>query len=107
MVIKHMRLVSGSRRRRGGGISKAIVQMLMEMTGGGCAYCFMSVRGIQYHVEHITPLSVGGTNAIGNLTISCPDCNKCAGSKVFSSLEAKRNYIIRARGIVNGTPEFR
>lgn len=41
-----------------------------------CAYCGTSVRKISNrHVDHIMPLSKGGSNGKGNLQVLCPPCN--------------------------------
>lgn len=41
---------------------------------GRCAYCKVKV-GKKYHVDHIVPISKGGTNGRDNLQICCPTCN--------------------------------
>ena len=41
---------------------------------GACYYCGVEV-GKEYHVDHVVPLSRGGTNDISNLVIACPTCN--------------------------------
>lgn len=47
---------------------------------GRCFYCH-SKLGDKYHVEHVTPLSLGGTNGPENLVIACADCNLKKSSK--------------------------
>lgn len=88
-------------KRKSGTISKKIVRLLMEMQQGDCAYWFVKLE--KYHIEHIIPISFGGTNNQNNLVLACPRCNLTAGSAVFPSIEAKRNYILKRRyGFVEG-----
>jgi hypothetical protein len=76
---------------------KKKIQMLREIQSNTCAYCDQNL--LNYHIDHVIPLSFGGTNNIGNLVLACPPCNLKAGSKVFPSFIAKRSFIRRARGI--------
>lgn len=39
-----------------------------------CQYCGRS--GVELEVDHITPVSKGGTNDMDNLITSCKDCNR-------------------------------
>lgn len=41
---------------------------------GRCYYCQCKV-GDKYHVDHVVPLSRGGSNGPENLVIACPKCN--------------------------------
>ncbi len=34
-----------------------------------------SLQGATFHVEHIVPRSVGGSDAVANLAWACPSCN--------------------------------
>ena len=45
--------------------------------GRRCEYCRapQPVTGIRYHVEHVFPESLGGTDEIDNLALACPTCN--------------------------------
>lgn len=79
--------------------NKATIRTLVKMQEGYCAYCDLEMTN--YHVEHITPISFGGSNKINNLVLSCPRCNSLAGAKVFPSFLAKKNFIVsqlRAEG---------
>lgn len=93
--IKHSRLLCGTKRP--GKISKKIIQMLLAVQGPYCGYCSINFEKTPYHVEHIVPLSAGGTNNFNNLCLSCPTCNLIASSKVFCSFEGKRSYILEKR----------
>lgn len=87
------RCLVGTKRRRY--LPKATIRRLFDLQGDDCAYCFNPMTKV--HVEHIVPLSVGGTNNIGNLVLSCARCNIIAGSLVFQTLEHKRAWIIARR----------
>lgn len=41
---------------------------------GKCYYCKKQV-GKEYHIEHVIPISRGGSNDISNIVVSCPTCN--------------------------------
>jgi len=45
-----------------------------ERQKGKCFYCGVDV-GDDYHVDHVVPLSKGGTNGPENLVVACPHCN--------------------------------
>lgn len=47
---------------------------LLESQDGLCAYCECALDE-SYHVDHMTPLSRGGSDYPENLAITCPDCN--------------------------------
>jgi len=48
---------------------------------GKCYYCSCKV-GDNYHVDHIIPLSRGGSNWPDNLVIACPSCNTSKRDKM-------------------------
>jgi 5-methylcytosine-specific restriction endonuclease McrA len=45
-----------------------------------CAYCRKTIRS-NYHIDHINPLSAGGSNFANNLQLLCAPCNMKKSSK--------------------------
>lgn len=50
------------------------VQEIYAQQEGRCAYCGIPVHE-NYHVDHMVPLSRGGSDWPENLVIACPECN--------------------------------
>lgn len=57
-----------------GHYTAADVERLYKAQKGKCYYCGVKV-GKTYHVDHVIPLSRGGSNWPENLVIACPPCN--------------------------------
>lgn len=55
------------------------IQRIMCEQDAKCAYCGELLSG-QYHIDHKTPVSRGGTNSIENLHLTCPRCNMKKGA---------------------------
>ena len=55
-------------------ITKEIIEKVLEIYSGKCAYCGCECYD-GYHIDHKIPLSKGGGNEIENLALSCPNCN--------------------------------
>ncbi len=49
-----------------------------------CYWCDDAFAPRHCHVDHITPLSKGGVHDIGNLCVSCGDCNRRKHDKPLS-----------------------
>lgn len=50
------------------------IKWIFQHQDGECAYCGIKL-GAKYHVDHVIPLSRGGTNYPENLACTCPTCN--------------------------------
>lgn len=40
-----------------------------------CRYCGRAAPDVELHIDHVKPVSKGGTNALDNLVTACADCN--------------------------------
>lgn len=57
-------------------ISKALRFQVLSRDGFACRYCgARRDDGAELHIDHVKPVSAGGTNDIGNLVTSCQPCN--------------------------------
>lgn len=75
-----------TRRRRAisrgctGTHTKQDIDALLKLQGWKCACCKASLKA-GYHVDHIDPISKGGSNDRLNLQILCPTCNTSKGAR--------------------------
>ena len=72
----------------------ALWKRVMGRHGGACVYCGERATCL----DHINPLSYTGDNSEDNLVASCQLCNAIAGSLVFDTFEAKREYVVGELG---------
>lgn len=72
------RLKSATRRARKQGnssqLSKNIVQLLIAKQNSRCVCCSVPLNN-SYHLDHIMPLSLGGTDTDDNMQLLLPRCN--------------------------------
>jgi len=60
--------------------SAADIAAIKKMQKNKCAYCRTKL-GKKYHIDHILPVSKGGTNDRYNLQITCVSCNLTKGAR--------------------------
>jgi hypothetical protein len=61
-----------------------------------CQYCGATAPDVLLHVDHINPVSKGGTNDITNLVTACQSCNLGKGARTLddnSSISKSRNQM--------------
>lgn len=79
-----MRQYSKARKARNrcaeGAHTAADIRKLEKMQRMKCAYCRSCLKG-GYHLDHIVPLALGGTNWAHNLQLLCQTCNLSKGAK--------------------------
>lgn len=64
----------------GGQHTAADIKALFAAQKGKCAYCGVSIKA-GWHVDHVVPLSKGGSNWPSNLALACQPCNLRKHSK--------------------------
>lgn len=74
----------GKRRARkkavGGSYTAQDIQSQHNRQKGKCYWCHKKLE--KYHIDHVIPLSRGGSNTPDNLVIACPTCNLKKGTKL-------------------------
>jgi 5-methylcytosine-specific restriction endonuclease McrA len=81
-----MRIRRGLRGRNGGTYTLDDVQAMRDRQHGLCAACQRPEPKLQ--VDHIVPITKGGTNDPENLQLLCGACNKSKGNKDFTEWAA-------------------
>jgi len=62
---------------------------VLERDGATCQLCGqvgaadVDADGFSWHIDHITPVILGGSNALGNLQLACRKCNLRKGAKAL------------------------
>lgn len=56
------------------------IAAIIKLQKGKCAYCKVKL-GKKRHIDHIVPVSKGGTNDRQNLQITCIPCNLTKGAR--------------------------
>lgn len=74
MALGKFREAGIRRRSKAAYIPSGTVRRLLNLQRGRCAICGVLV-GDSYHVDHIVPLALDGSNHFHNLQIACPRCN--------------------------------
>lgn len=70
-------------------ISKKIRFEVFKRDGFQCAYCGKSPPEIILEIDHIDPISKGGTDDINNLITSCFDCNRGKRNILLDKIPSK------------------
>lgn len=64
-------------------ITKKIRFAVMKRDNFTCQYCGAHGEGVVLEVDHIIPISKGGTSDMDNLITACFDCNRGKGSDLI------------------------
>lgn len=66
-----------------GSHTTAELRELWSRQEGSCAYCLGSITPDNNHLDHVHPLSRGGSDGIENLLYTCPPCNLSKKDKLL------------------------
>jgi 5-methylcytosine-specific restriction endonuclease McrA len=69
------------------------VRLVYDTQRGRCAYCGRCLAA-GYHVDHMTPVSRGGSNWLANIAVACQECNNAKFTKTAAQYFAR---LIRER----------
>lgn len=67
------------KRMAAGSFDRDDVLGLIEKQDRRCVYCRSDITA-GYHVDHVMPLALGGSNDLSNLQVLCPTCNLSKGA---------------------------
>ena len=91
------RVNEGNRRARklkaGGTLSKGLSEKLFNLQGGKCPCCAQPL-GDDYHLDHITPLALGGSNTDGNVQLLRKLCNLQKSAKHPVDFMQSRGFLL-------------
>jgi len=59
-----------------------------ERDGKVCSYC--GDTGGPFEIDHMTPVSQGGSNDLDNLTVACKPCNASKAGRALEDWEGRR-----------------
>ena len=98
--------VSGMAYQQGELQGYEVREYLLDKWGRVCAYCGAS--GLPLQVEHITPLSRGGSDRVSNLTLACESCNTAKGTHTAAEfghpeIQAKAKAPLKDAAAVNSS----
>ena len=68
-------------------------EYLLEKWNRKCAYC--GVTNTRLEIEHIKPLSKGGSNRVSNLAIACHSCNQAKSNQEIEQFLSGKPDIIK------------
>src|SRR5574340_787097 len=89
------RAYTNNRRRLAGGmkLSSDISSKLFKLQKGKCACCGKRL-GDDYHLDHIMPLALGGTNTDDNIQLLRAECNLQKHAKHPVEFMRQRGFLL-------------
>lgn len=81
------------KRTNGGTLSKGLAHKLLKYQHGKCACCRKRLRN-KYHLDHIIPLVLGGSNEDKNIQLLCPQCNLQKGAKYPLDFMRSKGFLL-------------
>lgn len=86
------RRAKAARKGATGSFTVADIDRLKLAQKGKCCYCRKPL--LKYHIDHIIPVSKGGSNYPSNLQLLCPPCNQSKKDKLPEDFARKMGFLI-------------
>jgi 5-methylcytosine-specific restriction endonuclease McrA len=81
------------KRANGGGLSKGLQSKLFALQKGKCACCGQPL-GDDYHMDHIMPIALGGSNVDSNIQLLRRRCNLQKSAKHPVDFMQERGFLL-------------
>ena len=81
------------KRANGGRLSAGLVGRLIKLQQGKCACCSQPLK-VGFHLDHIMPLALGGTNTDDNMQLLNQRCNNQKHAKHPVDFMQQRGFLI-------------
>lgn len=81
------------RRAAGGKLSSGLEERLFKLQRGKCACCGKPL-GDDYHLDHIMPIAIGGTNTDDNIQLLRAECNHQKHAKHPVDFMRQRGFLL-------------
>ena len=81
-------------------LTAALRQQIIERENRRCAYCRSPMLvGIPMVVDHVIPLTIGGTSTLENLCLACYRCNEFKGprTEAIDPIEGRQTPLFHPR----------
>lgn len=83
-----------AKRRAAGVLSLEITKTLMRLQKGKCACGCKQPLGNDYHIDHIMPIALGGSNTDDNVQLLRSKCNLQKGAKHPINFMQSRGFLL-------------
>lgn len=67
-------------------------ELVFERDGGFCYYCGRKISAYRTSIDHMLPVSRGGTDQPDNLALACPTCNRAKGARTPEEYAEHHRY---------------
>ena len=85
--------ITGVEYQRGELFGYEVRQYLLRKWHRTCTYC--QVKNVPLQIEHIQPISKGGSNRVSNLTIACQPCNLKKNNQTIEQFLANKPELLK------------
>lgn len=91
-VKKRAKIYAEQKKLAGGNFTKNDIEKIRSRLFDCCSYCGTQLGGFG-EIDHMLPISKGGTNDPSNLTLACRSCNRDKNNKTSAEFIARRSSL--------------